>query len=186
MAGTVAFMNIQPAPHTAPHQCRVPWLALMNRLWAGAAHGASGPKYRFTVIHGPNILGSYAILFFTASDFTFTTRPTHKWVSFLLWPSYLILSGTSSNCPLLFPSSIWDTFQPGGLNFRCHIFWLFILFTGFLQQECWSGLPFPPPVDHVLSELFTMTRPPWMPLHSMAHSFIELCQPLCHDKGVTH
>ena len=29
---------------------------------------------QFTLIHGPNIPGSYAILFFTASDFTFTTR----------------------------------------------------------------------------------------------------------------
>ena len=27
---------------------------------------------QFTLIHGPNIAGSYAILFFTASDFTFT------------------------------------------------------------------------------------------------------------------
>ena len=28
---------------------------------------------------------------------------------------------------------------------------------GFYQQEYWSGLPFPPPVDHVLSELSTIT-----------------------------
>ena len=34
-----------------------------------------------------------------------------------------------------------------------HIFCLFILFMGFSRQECWSGLPFPSPVDHVLSEL---------------------------------
>ena len=27
----------------------------------------------FTLIHGPNILGSYAVLFFTASDFTYIT-----------------------------------------------------------------------------------------------------------------
>ena len=30
---------------------------------------------------------------------------------------------------------------------------LFILFMEFSQQENWSGLPFPPLVDHVLSEL---------------------------------
>ena len=30
------------------------------------------------------------------------------------------------------------------------------------------------PVDHVLSELSTMTCPSWVALHSMAHSFIEL------------
>ena len=30
---------------------------------------------------------------------------------------------------------------------------------GFSRQEYWSGLPFPSPVDHILSELSTMTRP---------------------------
>ena len=25
-------------------------------------------------------------------------------------------------------------------------------------QEYWSGLPFPPPVDHILSELYAMTQ----------------------------
>ena len=46
-------------------------------------------------------------------------------------------------------------------------------------------LPFPTvhpvkAVDHVFSELFTMTRLSWVALHSMAHSFIEL------DKAVVH
>ena len=35
-------------------------------------------------------------------------------------------------------------------------------------------------MDHVLSELSTMTRPSWVALHSMAYSFIEL------DKVVVH
>ena len=26
----------------------------------------------------------------------------------------------------------------------------------------------------------------WVALHRMAHSFIELCKPLCHDKAVIH
>ena len=43
-----------------------------------------------------------------------------------------------------------------------------------------TGLPFPPPVDHVLSELSTMTHLSWVALHSMAHNFIEL------DKAVVH
>ena len=34
--------------------------------------------FQFTLIHGSNISGSYAILFFTASDFTFTTRHIHS------------------------------------------------------------------------------------------------------------
>ena len=41
-------------------------------------------------------------------------------------------------------------------------------------------------MDHVLSELFIMTPPSWVALHSMAHSFIELCKPLHHDKAMIH
>ena len=51
-------------------------------------------------------------------------------------------------------------------------FCLFILFMGFSRQERLSGLPFPSPVDHVLSELSTMTRLSWVALPGMAHSFI--------------
>ena len=39
---------------------------------------------------------------------------------------------------------------------------LFILFMGHSSQEWWSGLPFPSPVDHVLSELSTMTHLSWV------------------------
>ena len=38
-------------------------------------------------------------------------------------------------------------------------FCLFILFTGFSRQEYWSGLPFPSPVDHILSHITTWTSP---------------------------
>ena len=44
---------------------------------------------------------------------------------------------------------------------------------GFSRQDCESGLSFPSPVYHVLSELFTMTCLSWVALHSMAQSFIE-------------
>ena len=50
---------------------------------------------------------------------------------------------------------------------------LFILFMGFSRQEYWSGLPFPSPVDHILSDLSTMTRPSWMASRAWL-SFIEL------------
>ena len=40
----------------------------------------------------------------------------------LLWPSHFVLSGVISNHSLLFPSSILDTFQTGGLIFWCRIF----------------------------------------------------------------
>ena len=45
---------------------------------------------------------------------------------------------------------------------------------GFSRQEYGSGFPFPSPVDHVLSELSSMTCLSWVALHSIAHSFIQL------------
>ena len=45
---------------------------------------------------------------------------------------------------------------------------------GFSRREYGSGLPFPSPGDHILSELSTMTCVSWVALHVMAHSFIEL------------
>ena len=59
-------------------------------------------------------------------------------------------------------------------SFSVISFCLFILLMGFSRQEYWSGLLFPSPVDHILSELSTMTHLSWVALHSMAHSFIEL------------
>ena len=44
---------------------------------------------------------------------------------------------------------------------------------GFSRQEYWSGLPFPSPVDHVLSDLSTMTHPSWVAPRAWL-SFIEL------------
>ena len=68
--------------------------------------------FQFTLIHGPNIPGSYAILFFTASDFTFTTRHIHKCLMFPLWLSLLILPGAISP---VFSSSILGTYWLGDL-----------------------------------------------------------------------
>ena len=44
---------------------------------------------------------------------------------------------------------------------------------GFSRQEYWSGLLFPSPVDHILSDLSTMTRPSWVGPWAW-FSFIEL------------
>ena len=49
-----------------------------------------------------------------------------------------------------------------------------MMFMGFSREERWSGLPFPSPVDYVLSELSTMTRPSWVALQDTAYSFTEL------------
>ena len=54
-----------------------------------------------------------------------------------------------------------------------------MLFMGFSHQEYWSGLSFPPPLDHILSELSIVTHLSWVALHGMAQSFIELRKFLC-------
>ena len=74
----------------------------------------------------------------------------------------------------------WAPTDLGSSSFSVLSFCFFILFMGFSRQEYWSGLPFPSPVDHVLSELSTMTCLSWVVLHGMVHSFIEL------DKAVVH
>ena len=62
-------------------------------------------------------------------------------------------SATISNCPLLFPSTVWTTFSLGGSYSSVISFCLFTLFIlAFWRQEYWSGLPFPAPVDHVFAD----------------------------------
>ena len=119
----------------------------------------------------------------TASDSLFTTRHIHNWVSFLLWPSLfflLELSLCSSLVAHWTPTDMGDSFS-GGISF-CR----FILLMGFSQQEYWSGLSFPPPVDPVWSELFAVTHPSWVALPSMAHSFIELLKSLHYNKALIY
>ena len=133
--------------------------------------------FQFALIHGLNIPGSYAILLFTASDFTSITHHIHSWVLFcfgFISSSFLELFLHSSPVAYRTPTSL------GSSSFGILSFCLFILFMGLLRQEYWSGLPFPSPVDHVLSELSAMTCPSWVALHHMAHGFIEL------DKVVLH
>ena len=87
---------------------------------------------------------------------------------------FLELFFYSSPVPYWAPTNLWSS------SFNVISFGLFILFMAFSRQEYWSGLPFPSPVDHILSELSIMTRPSWVALVSMAHSFIELSMPLVH------
>ena len=67
----------------------------------------------------------------------------------------------------------------GSSSFSVLSFCIFILFVGFSRQEYWSGLPFPSPVDHILSELSTMICSSWVALHN-SHSFIELKKAVVH------
>ena len=122
---------------------------------------------QLSLTHGPNIPASCAILFLTASDLTFTTRRIHSWASFARWPSQFILSGVVSNCRLLFSTCVFGQLPAWGAHRLGVSFCLFIQSTRFSQRESWHGLLFPPPRDHILSELFTMTRPSWVALCSM-------------------
>ena len=60
------------------------------------------------------------------------------------------------------PVAYWAPNDLGSSSFDILSFYLFILFRKFRRQEYWSGLPFPSPVDHILSGLSTMTRPSWV------------------------
>ena len=68
----------------------------------------------------------------------------------------------------------------GSSSFSVLSFCFFMLFMGFSRQEYWNGLPFPSPVDYILSDLSTMTHPSWVVLYDMAHSFIELDETVVH------
>ena len=69
------------------------------------------------------------------------------------------------------PVAYWAPTDLGNSSFSVMSFRLFILFMGFSRQEYWSGLPFPSPVDHSLSELSAMTCLSWEAPHGTAHSF---------------
>ena len=78
--------------------------------------------------------------------------------------------------------SWWWTGRPGVLWFMglqrvrhdwaTELSWTELL-MGFSSQEYWSGLPFPSPVGHILSDLSSMTRPSWVAPQAWL-SFIEL------------
>ena len=77
-------------------------------------------------------------------------------MSFPLWLRLFIASGAISP---LFSSSIWDTYWPGvvrGFILQCHIFLPFHTLFGVLKARMLTWCAFPSPVDHVLSELFTI------------------------------
>ena len=89
------------------------------------------------------------------------THPQLSIISALAQP--LLSFWSISNCPLLFPSSIVGTFQPGRLIFHCHIFLPSHTVQGVLQAripECVAISFFRGP--H-FSELFMGTQPSWVP-----------------------
>ena len=98
----------------------------------------------------------------------------------LLLPSIFASIRVFSNEELfLHWEAYWVPTVLGNSSFSVLYFCLFILIMGFSRQEYWSGLPFPSPVDHILSDLSTMTHRLGWP-HTAWLSFREL------DKAVVH
>ena len=95
----------------------------------------------FTLIHGPNIPGSYAILLFIALDFTSITSHIYNWLLLLFWQHLFILSGVIS--PLI-SSSILGTYRPGEFIFQYTIFLPFHTVHGVLKARMlkWIAIPF--------------------------------------------
>ena len=79
-------------------------------------------------------------------------RHINNWASCPLWFSCFIPSGTIGNF-LLFPSSILDTFRPGGLIFQCHIFWAFYTVHEVLMVSILGWFAFPSRGSHFISTL---------------------------------
>ena len=80
----------------------------------------------------------------------------------------------------LFSSSILGLYRPGEFIFQYYTFLPFHTVHGLSRQEYWSGLSFPSPREYVFAEISTMTRPPWVALHIMAHIFTELDKAMIH------
>ena len=59
------------------------------------------------------------------------------------------------------PVAYWALTDLGSSSFSVLSFCLFTLFMGFSRQGYWGGLPFSSPVDHILSQLSTMTCFEW-------------------------
>ena len=95
----------------------------------------------FALIHKPIILCSYAIVFFTVWDFTFNTSTTEH--HFHLGPTTSFFLGLLVIALCSSPVAYWTPSNLGGSSLDVTSFCLFIMFVAFLQQEHWSGVPFP-------------------------------------------
>ena len=118
-----------------------------------------------------SVPGSYAILLFTASDFASITRHINNGALFLLWLCLFILSGVIS--PLI-SSSILGTYCHGEIIFQSSIFWPSHTVHGVLKAGILKRFAIPFSSGPRFVRTLTMTCPPWVALHGMAHPFIKL------------
>ena len=83
------------------------------------------------------------------------------------------------------PVAYWAPTDLGSSSFSILSFCIFTLFMGFSRQEYLSGLPFPSPVEHILSDLSTMARLSWVAPHGMAkfHWVRRGCGPVIRLAG---
>ena len=78
------------------------------------------------------------------------------------------------------PIAYWAPTDLGSSSFSVLSICPFMLFMQLSRQECWSVLPVPSPVDHIFSELSTMTHPSLVAIQDIVDSFIK------SDKAVVH
>ena len=140
------------------------------------------------------------LLWFTDLTFQIAMQysPLQHWT--LLLPSNISTIGhhfhfgpdTSFFLELLviaFCSSLVSYWTPSNLEDSSSsvIFLPFHIVHGFLAARIlvWFAIPSSSRPHILPAELFTVTCPSWVALHSLAQSFTELCEPLCH-KVVSH
>ena len=126
--------------------------------------------FQFALIRGPNIPGSYATLLFTHRTLLPLAVPFTTGCCFCFGsiPSFFL-----ELFPHLSPVTYRAPANLGNSSFSVLSCCLFIMFMGFSGKNAEVVFHFLL-LDHLLSELSTMTCPSWVDLHSMAHSFIEL------------
>ena len=129
--------------------------------------------FQFALIHGPNIPGSYAILFFTVLEFTSITSHIHNRV--------LIYFGSISSffLELFFHSSsvaCWALTDPGSSSL-CVIFLSFHTVHGVLKARVLKWFPIP----FSSGPHFARTLHHYLSIFGgMAHSFTELYKVVVH------
>ena len=132
---------------------------------------------QITFIHEPNFLGSYAVLFFIASDFTFTIRQIHSWVSCPLWLSLFIPSVFIS---LLFSISVLDTYQPGEVHLSVLYLFAFSYVYGVLKARILKQFAMPFSSGPHFVGALPNTHLSQEACQGMAHSFTELHKTVIH------
>ena len=122
------------ATHSSIFAWKIPWTEDLVGYspWGCRVGHDWETSFSFFFFHGPNIPGSYAILLFTASDFTSITCHIHNWLLFLLWLRLFILSGVISPFS---PVAYWAPTDLGSSSFSVLPFCLFMLFMMFSRQE---------------------------------------------------